>query len=312
MSPSGRPSGDWRPIVQRSLFQQREGVPLADVLAVFPSFAAQEHSPGLCWHRSREGCYPLQGTKAPRHQGTKAPRHQGTKAPRHQGTKAPRHQGTKAPRQLKVIKRLPELRHRSVGSIRKNRSTKAAIQRPLNHLQGNLPLRAVAHTFWNARLFQAVLVTRPRLWQIEICINAGHTAVNLVLKRDSDLAVANFAKCAAVLPCDADGMLPLLGKASVVDDQHPLAAQLPSNPLPHVFADKRIFPVALIYKLLESLNVIFRWLINGGSWFTVNWNLAGLCLRDESRHRAEGSCGILPQRFIASVPIPKGSRGGAV
>ena len=37
-----------------------------------------------------------------------------------------------------------------------------------------------------------------------------------------------------------------------------------------------------------------------------------LFVRDESRHRAEGSCGILPQRFIALVPIPKGSRGGAV
>ena len=38
----------------------------------------------------------------------------------------------------------------------------------------------------------------------------------------------------------------------------------------------------------------------------------GPLVRNESRHRAEGSCGILPQRFIALVPIPKGSPGGAV
>jgi hypothetical protein len=38
----------------------------------------------------------------------------------------------------------------------------------------------------------------------------------------------------------------------------------PPNPLPHVLADKRIFPVALVYKLLKSLNRIFRRLINDG------------------------------------------------
>ena len=38
----------------------------------------------------------------------------------------------------------------------------------------------------------------------------------------------------------------------------------------------------------------------------------GPLVRNESRHRTEGSCGILPQRFIALVPIPKGSPGGAV
>ena len=40
---------------------------------------------------------------------------------------------------------------------------------------------------------------------------------------DGDLAIADLAQGAGVLPAHADGALPLLGEAGVVEEQDPIA-----------------------------------------------------------------------------------------
>ena len=75
-----------------------------------------------------------------------------------------------------------------------------------------------------------------------------------VVERDGDLAVGLLAQLAAVLMLDADGVLPLLGEAGIVDDEDPLGAgEGPGHQRAIAMEDPLFVPGALIDELLQGL-----------------------------------------------------------
>src|SRR4051812_21081661 len=85
-----------------------------------------------------------------------------------------------------------------------------------------------------------------------------------VVHRRGDLAVGLLPQGAAILPLDADGMLALLGKAGVVEDEDPFGTgEGLGQVLAIALGEPLVVPGTLVDELLESLLGIFgvetRW-----------------------------------------------------
>jgi hypothetical protein len=85
-----------------------------------------------------------------------------------------------------------------------------------------------------------------------------------VVDRRGDLAIGLLPQGAAILPLDADGMLPLLGEAGVVEDEDPFGAGEGSSQVLAIAPDEHfVVPGALVDELLEGLlgilDVQVRW-----------------------------------------------------
>src|SRR4051812_10035521 len=125
----------------------------------------------------------------------------------------------------------------------------------IEQLQGDLPLGLQGPELrGNIRLIESRLVPDPGLRQVQL---QGQGVVALgadVVDTDGDLAVGLLAQRPAVLPLDADGELPLLGEAGIVDDEDALGTgEGPGQVLAVGSQDLLFVPGALVEELLEGL-----------------------------------------------------------
>jgi len=123
----------------------------------------------------------------------------------------------------------------------------------IDHLEAQLPLAAEGSVGGDPGLLCPEGILDPALRQVELEVEGKAPFLGGVVQAHPDLAVADLAEGAGVLPGHAHGMLALFGEAGVVEEpgcpgaevRHHLLSELPSERLP--------IPGALADELLEGL-----------------------------------------------------------
>jgi len=124
-----------------------------------------------------------------------------------------------------------------------------------------------------------------------------------IVERDGDLAVGRLAQLAAVLVLDADGVLPLLGEAGIVDDEEPLGAgQGPGHHRAIAMEDLLIVPGTLIDELLQGLVGIADREEFGREWDPADHGLDALAIAVlEQAAEIDAAPGAL--RLVAEIVV---------
>ena len=129
-------------------------------------------------------------------------------------------------------------------------------QRRLDLVKRDLRLGAEDDILRDARFGASVGIVGPALRQIE---PVGDRQARMVIRHRQahrDLAVVLLAELAAILPCHADRMLALLGKAGVVDDpgaDRSLPLERRQHLAPHHRQHRRVRPIRLRHEVMQRL-----------------------------------------------------------
>jgi hypothetical protein len=129
--------------------------------------------------------------------------------------------------QAALSDRIAELRRIAVASICQNNMTAySSGQRGIQLCQRNLALSRCNYVSGHASAHSSRPVRHPRFRQEQPKTDHAAALLACKMKADRDLTVVDAPECAAVLSLNADRMLTLLGKASVIDYECLNARQL--------------------------------------------------------------------------------------
>src|SRR5262249_13241823 len=132
-----------------------------------------------------------------------------------------------------------------------------------------------------------------------------------IMDRDGDLAVGLLAQLAAILVLDADGVLPLLRAAGIVDEEDPSGTgESLSHHAPVAMEDLLFVPGALVDELLEGLFGVLDVEQFGREWDPIGsrdhgFDALAFAIADQAAEvdTAPGALGGMPEVVMEALGV---------